>query len=432
MRTHFLKKKFLRSVLFIMSSFGILFLFQNCSQAFKTDPNHQLEATDSLSSNSEDESEPISQANPSLNSPQVAPLKSYIFKSEYRRNSRDLSGVKVCDYPTMLNCLSDSEGRSKGRSIVNRTPLNAASNVQIMKFEFISNSYFAKNTSAHLAIGLRGRITLDAANNPVGINGRGFIIGYVGGHPTNIGQVSCQTRHGQIETYHNDASAKDSSIYGNHVFPESCTDSIFKDGVLYKVEVLVSRDRKIGYRISNENSKLLHSYLIQDPTNYIDLNLNDWFLAHVFDTPVTTSAGEWSFIIKNIQFSESNISIDRFFNQKVIQFQLGSQALNDNSLVTLDQIRNQGLGSVSYTAERGQVYGCASPVSAIDAGVACRNAEGFRAIKLSSDPAFVKIEDRLQVIPESFSAFPANTYKLILRLNPLDSQNQSTVRILKN
>lgn len=358
-------------------------------------------------------------------------VRGYQFSGEYRPAATDLSGIKLCRYPSLANCQTDADGKSKGRAFFENTPLNPASSLHVMKFEFISNGFLGKNTSAHFAMGLRGRVTTDANKDPVAINGRGFIIGYLGGHPNNAGNPACVTRHGQIETYHGDANLADSTIPGNYVFSESCTDTIFQDGQLYKIEIYVSRDRKIGFKIFDANSKIIHSYLKQDPTNHINLELNQWFIGHVFDSPITNTAGNWNFIIQNIQFAESNAAIEGFFVQKIVAFQYGTQLVADNTVYQLADVKTNGLSIGDYAPARTRVFGCANPTNLVDAGTSCQNPADFRVINFSGDDSFQKVGSRLKIIPASIDPFPANTYKLLLRLNPFDSQNQNSIQVVR-
>ena len=367
-----------------------------------------------------------SRAQPASSSANSA-LKSYAFVGEYRSSAADLSGIKICDYPSYANCKTDADGRSKGRSKFEAAPLSPSSNVQIMKFQFRSEGFLSNNLQSHFAMGLRGQITHDENQNPIGVNGRGFIIGYVGGRTENAGNQSCQTRHGQIESYYNDIGLTQPALGQNKVFAESCTDTIFEEQQTYNIEVYVSLDRKIGYKIYNSNNELLHQYLVQDPTNHISLGLNEWFIGHVFDTPVTSAQGNWKLIIQNIDFLESQLNIEEYFNSSIHGFTLGDTALANGQGVSYEGVQNYFLSLGDFSEQRTRVYGCANPVNS----EACLSAANYRQIGFASDESFEKIGKRLRLKFESLAPYPAGTYELFIRLNPADSQNQYRVKITK-
>lgn len=413
----------MKLILLIVGVAASLFIFQNCNSKISNSQSQSLNAP----------APGAFEPPPVLTIPTVpgAIAKSYQFSGEYKSSATDLSGIKFCRYPSLTDCRTDADGKSKGRSFFENTPLNPNTNLHIMKFEFISNGYLSKNRSAHFAVGLRGRVTQDANKDPIAINGRGFIIGYLGGHPANTANVACQTRHGEIETYHGDANLSDPAIPGNHLFAESCTDAVFQDGQLYKIEIYVSRDRKIGFKVFDGNSKIIHQYWKQDPTDYINLEFNQWFIGHVFDTAITSAAGNWNIIVQNIQFAESSASIESFFLQKMVAFQYGNQLVADNSVYQLPDVKTTGLSLGEYPALRTRVYGCANPANLIDNGTSCQNPADFRAIEFSGDGSFEKVGTRLKIIAASIESFPANTYKLLLRPNPADAQNQNSIQIVR-
>lgn len=401
-----------------------LLVFQNCNTS-------KVAATQSEALSTPGETPVVTPPVLTVPTAPSAVVRGYQFTGEFKPTAGDLSGIKICRYPSLTGCQTDADGKSKGRAFFENTPLNPGSNLHVMKFEFISNGFLGSNTSAHFAMGLRGRITTDANKDPIAINGRGFIIGHLGGHPNNAGNPACEIRHGQIETYHGDANLADPAIPGNYVFSESCTDTIFQDGQLYKIEVYVSRDRKIGFKVFDGNNKIIHSYLKQDPTNYINPEFNQWFIGHVFDTPIANIAGNWNLIIQNIQFAESNAAIEGFFVQKIAAFQYGAQLVADNTVYQLADVKTNGLSLGDYAPARTRVFGCANPTNLVDAGTSCQNPVDFRVINFSGDDSFQKVGSRLKIIPASLDSFPANTYKLLLRLNPFDSQNQNSIQISK-
>ncbi|NUN06253.1 MAG: hypothetical protein HUU57_10880 [Bdellovibrio sp.] len=357
-------------------------------------------------------------------------VSGYKFSANYRSSPQDLSGMIVCEYPSGEECASDADGKSQGRMQLHETGLSASARVHKMSFEFLSKGYFAKNPEAHFAIGLRGDVTKDAKGDPISVNGRGFIIGQLGQDGRNAGNAACARDMAQIETYHGDVAMTNKSIPGNHIFSSSCSDAIFKDDLWYRLELYVSIERKIGYKVYDQNQNLLYSHLMQDPTDYLNPNLTKWFMGHVFDSPVKSSAGNWSITVKNIILSESNDAIENSFNEPLMSFYLAGNKLAENSLVTTEQMANDALSIGSFPALRWRVFGCANPETAVNAGT-CNDAKDFREILMSGDGAFVKDGTHLRFMESATVIYPSDTYKLILRANPQSSYKQTVVRILK-
>ncbi len=354
----------------------------------------------------------------------------YVFSGEYRASPTDNTGTKICDYPSGANCHSDAEGKSKGAMVTAESKLSPKSPVQKISFEFMSNGFLANNRDAHFAIGLRGNTTRDSKNDPIAVNGRGFIIGQLGSDGRNAGNLACSNDMAQIETYHGDIYLNNPANPANHIFQDTCSDPLFVENRWYRMELYVSRDRKIGYKIYDGSSTLLHSVLMQDPYDYISLDLNDWFMGYVFNTRVTSPAQNWKLTLNNISFSESNSNIESFFTEPLFSFYLGGIPIPDNTLVSLDEITNKTLGVGNFPSLRTRIYGCAGPAAAVDAG-ACQRVDEFRVINRAGDASFVSVGNKLNVIPSSLASYPSNTYKLVLRANPGNSFKQITVRVQK-
>lgn len=358
-------------------------------------------------------------------------VSGYTFSAKYRSNPQDLSGMIVCEYPSGQGCLTDADGKSKGRMQLHETGLSASARVHKLSFEFISNGYFAKNRQAHFAIGLRGDVTKDAKGDPISVNGRGFIIGQLGLDDRNAGNAACSRDMAQIETYHGDVSMENKSIPANHIFSSSCSDAIFKDDLQYRMELYVSIERKIGYKVFDQSGQLLFSHLMQDPTDYLNPNLTKWFMGHVFDSPVTSAAGNWSITVKNLILSESNDAIENNFNEPLMSYYLAGNRLAENSLVTTEQMSNDALSIGVFPELRWRVFGCANPESAVNSGT-CSDAKDFREILMSGDGTFRKDGAHLRFMESATGGYPSDVYKLILRTNPQSSYKQTVVRILKN
>lgn len=399
---------------------GILLMisFQNCSPGGFQTLGASQEA--SLSSASDDN------AGTEEN---IKKISGYIFSASYRSSASDLSGVMVCEYPGNTNCKTDADGKSKGRMQVHDSGLAVSAPLHKLAFKFYSDGYFAKNREAHFAIGLRGNVTHENGD-PVAVNGRGFIIGQLGGDSRNAGNPACSRDMAQIETYSGDAGRGNPALPWNHIFSESCSDAIFKDGQWYTLELYVSSDRKIGYKVFDNNGALVYSHLLLDPYNYLNPNLSDWFMGHVFDTPVTSANGNWSIIVKDITLSQSNDPIEKSFITPLMTFSHLGKALQDGAVVSLAEMTNESLVVGDFPSLRTRVFGCAGPTSAVDAG-ACSKAHEFRVIDFSGDGAFRKVGSKLSVLDGPIYQYPNNLYKLILRVNPQSPIGQATVRVLK-
>lgn len=345
----------------------------------------------------------------------------YVFYGEYRPSGYS-SGIKVCDYPGFANCRSDADGPAKGRAIWASSGLSPLSKVHRLRFEFQSNGYFSKNPGAHIAFGLRGRITKNAAGIPTAINGRGFLIGNVHGDPRNQDNPACGRRILQIESYFGDEDARKPANYGNDIFPASCTDSIFEDGKPYTVELYVSSSRQIGYKVFDSRNRLIHSYLMVDPTDFLDPNLDEWFVAHVFDTPVASSTGNWNFVVKNIVLSETEQAVGNFFLAPLMSYFIDSYRVPDGSI---GRIFEQNIAVGEFAAVRKRVFGCATLASR----TACDRPEQFRPMDLATDASFTKAGSRQVFIASPWDAFPKERYKVVLRLNPESSFKQATILI---
>lgn len=402
----------------VFSGVLLLISFQNCSPGgFQTNASSE-ESSIHLNSESEDESQVI-----------IKEISGYVFSASYRANPHDASGVMVCEYPGNTNCKTDADGKSKGRMQVHNSGLDVSAPLHKLAFKFYSDGYFAKNREAHFAIGLRGSVTHENGD-PVAVNGRGFIIGQLGGDSRNAGNPACSRDIAQIETYSGDAGRGNPGVPWNHIFSESCSDAIFKDGQWYGLELYVSSDRKIGYKVFDNNGALVYSHLLQDPYNYLNPNLSDWFMGHVFDTPVTSASGNWSITVKDITLSQSQEPIETRFAAPLMTFAHFGNVLQDGALVSLAEMTNESLVVGDFPSLRTRVFGCAGPVSAVDAG-ACSKAHEFRPIEFSGDGAFRKVGNKLSVLDGPIYQFPNNLYKLILRINPQSADKQATVRVLK-
>lgn len=347
----------------------------------------------------------------------------YIFYGEYGVNPSDKKGNKVCDFPSLNNCRTN-----EGAAVVVNSGLQSSAPLHMLTFDFQSNGYFKNNPIAHFAVGIRGNITRNASGKQVAINGRGFIVGTLGVeyHKKN---PACGTNMLEIESYHGDVGMNDPAIPYNHVFSDTCSDSILTDGNVYRMELYVSLDRKIGYKIFDAQSKLIHTKLMSDPYNYINPKLTDLFFGHVFDNDILSAAGNWNITISNVRVSESSSRIEDFFRDKMLNFSLGNSIIANNSVVSYEQVKNRGLFVGSFPAARTRIFACANPASEVDSGRACNLAEGFRVVEFSQDASFVKLGSALKVQAEPLLNYLPNLYKLVFRTNPESSDDQVVIQI---
>ena len=408
-----------KNILGTVGAMAVAFLpFQNCGQ-FSSVSQGSLAGGAPLFSNQS--------TRPNLTSSSA--VSGYIFYGQYGVNSNDPMGNKVCEYPSLQNCLTNADGASYGAMGISSSGLSSSSRLHKISFEFQSNGFLSKNPSAHFAMGLRGRITKNASGTPIAVNGRGFIIGTLGADPRNHSNAACASNMLEVESYHGDISLTDPSKPANHVFSDTCTDSIFHESLWYKLELYVSSDRKIAYKVFDPQSNLVAAQVIQDPYDYLDPNLTGFFFGHVFESPITSPDGNWNIIVKNIQTSESESAIEDSFQAPLLNFSLASTRLVDNSLVSFNQIKNMGVFANPFSDVRSRIYGCANPVVRVDSGLSCQAASDFRIINFSGDDSFVKVGSNLGILAAPILNYPADVYKLVLRTNPESTYNQVTIRI---
>lgn len=354
----------------------------------------------------------------------------FIFSGVYGVNPNDPTGNQVCDYagyPRKKNCRTNADGMSQGAAIVKTTRLSASASIHKVRMQFQSNGFLTKNPEAHMALGLRGRITKNAQGNPVAVNGRGMIIGHLGGDSRNKGNPTCANSMLQIESYSGDAGQPNSGIPANQIFSETCTDSVFKEGQWYTLEMYVSRDRKIGFKVFDSSGELLDSSIYQDAYDYVDLNLTDFFVAHVFESNISSPSGNWNFIVKGITLSEVGGSIESQFSRKPISLFLGSAVKANNYVVTVSNLNNPGVFIGNFSSSRRRVFGCANPKANVDSGAVCNKASDFREISFSGDSSFSFSNKKLKILAGPLANYPRDIYKLVIRTNPESAYNQVSV-----
>lgn len=332
-------------------------------------------------------------------------------------SSENPKGNEVCDYPSKSSCVyTETAYRGKGASRILHTNLNPDANIHIVKFKFFSDKYFEYNPSAHFALALRGKSYFNNENSAIGHDGRGIIIGNISSR--NMGNPACDPTILQIETFSASNMLFRGRPEGNAVFPETCSTKIFNDGVWYTIEVYVSLDLKIGYKIKDSLGQLIVKQMIKDPTDFIDRSLNDFMIAHVFDE-VPTVGRNWSIIVDQISFSESNQSFEAYFGVPAVSFYLGNQKLKSGEKISMAQIKSQGLFIGPFHSLINNVYGCFSNESL------CETFEQYK--NLFSHSTFDKTGEKLKLNLEAIKQMPKDVHTLKVRTNPMASWDQVTV-----
>lgn len=402
-----------------------LFFFQNCQRNMFSVTNDPVSNVDHSSP-----SEPTVIDSASISSLSLLPNKDdslpsyqnqkhisgFQFFSEYRANINDVSGNRVCDYPSLKSCRSETDGPSRGTGIWGPSGLNSKAKLHRMRFDFISNKYFSNKPGGHIAFGIRGDLTLNSNGDPTSVYGRGFVIGNLSAASPNISNPACQFRIAQIE-----------SFFGNNqIFPETCSDSIFLDGRLYSLELLVSSDGKIGYKVYDDQKKQIYSSLIKDPNNNLNPNFTGWFSGHVLDGRVTSPEGNWNYIIKDIILDESNtVNIEDEFRKLTISTFINQITVPNDSVARafLDEV---SIGD--FTNSRTRVFGCAGPI--YNAKNDCQNISNFRVMYIQTDTTqiidetFKRVGSRIVIRHEILNNLPKDLYRLTLRLNPADTRSE--------
>lgn len=306
-----MKAKLLSKLILVFISTTVLGLFfQNCNSTLSSQKNFKVAS--GLLGNFSLLSSKYSTSNANLDS-FYSSSRGFIFYGKYdiAQNSADKTGAQICDYPSLKNCHTHAEGRGRGASTVMRSGVDPSLNVHVATFQFYSDGFLTKNKNSHFALGIRATYYLEK-----GVDGRGAILGNLWGIEKNQANPLCQGMMMQVESFFkiNELAGKGP---GNTVYPETCSGAIFQERTTYNMEVYVSRDNKIGYKVKDANGNLISEKLIQDSYDLIDRNLTDAFIAHVFDIEILNRSDEWRLIIDKINFSGSNSAIENFFSRPV-------------------------------------------------------------------------------------------------------------------
>lgn len=392
-------KLFIKTIFILISVTVVGVFFQNCNSSLSSQKNFKA-ASGLLGNFSMLNSKYLSSATNSESF--YSSGRGFIFygKLDIAQNSADKTGAQICDYPSLTNCHTHADGLGRGASTAMRSGLDPSLNVHIATFQFYSDGFLTKNKNSHFALGIRGTYYLEK-----GVDGRGAILGNLWGIEKNQANPLCQGMMMQVESFFkiNELAGKGP---GNTVYPETCSGAIFQERTTYNMEIYVSRDNKIGYKVKDANGKLIIEKLIQDNYDLIDKNLTDAFIAHVFDIEIINRSDEWRLIIDKIHFSGSNSAIENFFSQPVsspVSVSVAqpsvqnpaSQAVSTKGPEPIRQVPSvvpfkavdgsYGNGAI-VTRIVQQIYGvgpdvkaCTNPMSQYNN--ACKNSSDFRLLK---------------------------------------------------
>ncbi len=206
----------LKNALLLFLSSLCLMLFQNCSGGVKGVTNGPYSFT-------------------ALENNELFTIRSgLIFKNEFKTDPLDLSGLSVCDFPEMSNCINDSSGSLRGQTRYWETGLDPSRSVHRLKFTLRSNGYFRsnQNSNSQILIGLRGRVAFNLERSPQGLNGRGVSIG--SRISTND---TCLNQSAALQGFYDDAHSANSQLPASQLFSASCSDSVLQDGQDYHIEI---------------------------------------------------------------------------------------------------------------------------------------------------------------------------------------------------
>lgn len=341
--------------------------------------------------------------------------------------SNSSSGLRVCKYPSGV-CRTNADEGSGGASAYGDIPNSQKSFLHYMKFRFYSNGYFAKNPDGHFAFGLRGkRMRVEEYGDKAGVDGRGMIIGAIGyGYFYNKNNKACVERMAQIESFYKTALNEKKAEFGNKIFPETCSDSVFEDHKWYSVELEVTSHQYILYKIFDSAGRIIYKSYLNDQPNYIDSNLTGWFIGHVFESKNT----QWSVRLENFEVGHI-VDGDVFYPVKGFTSPL-TFSVND-VLVPAEKMKDYSIIvhkssspriKLNNVHGRTRVYGCANfrkTKTSLDS-VDCQNPDNYRIMTLNSTSDDWIYNGESYNLKETFvDSYPAQFYTIYFRLNPQDA-----------
>lgn len=346
--------------------------------------------------------------------------------------SGSANGLKVCKYPSGI-CRTNADEGSGGASAYGDMPGSQNSFIHYMKFSFYSDGYFANNPDGHMAFGLRGkRMRVEEYGDKAGVDGRGIIIGAIGyGYFYNKNNRACVERMAQVESFYRSALNDKKTNYGNKIFPETCSDTVFEDKKWYTVEIEVTSHQYIIYRIYNNTGNLIYKNYIYDQPNYLDPNLTEWFIGHVFETPNTT----WNVRLENFEVGHI-VSGDSFYPVKEfatpLSFSVGNVILPASKARDYSVVVMKGASTpikLHNVYGRTRLFGCASyrtSKNSVDS-VDCQNPDNYRIMNFSTESDW-KFDGNTFSLRETFAdSYPSQFYTIYFRLNPQDALTEAAL-----
>lgn len=346
--------------------------------------------------------------------------------------SSSASGLRVCKFPSGV-CRTNADEGSGGASAYGDIPNSQNSFLHYMKFRFYSNGYFAKNPNGHIAFGLRGkRMRVEEYGDKAGVDGRGMIIGAIGyGYFYNKNNRACVERMAQIESFYRSAHVAKNAEYGNKIFPETCSDTIFEDNTWYTVELEVTSHKYIIYKVFNNSGKLIYKSYIYDQPNYLDPNLTTWFIGHVFETANAT----WSVRLENFEVGHI-VNGDVFYPVKdfssPLSFSINNVPVSPEKARDYSIIVNKGARTqikLNHVYNRTRLFGCASfrkTKTGVD-NVDCQKPENYRIMTFTTESDWSYSGETYSLKDTFVNNYPTQFYTIYFRLNPQDYLTETSL-----
>ena len=346
----------------------------------------------------------------------------------------DGNGLIVCKYPSNV-CRTNADEHSGGASAYGLIPNSADSFIHYMKFRFYSDGYFAKNPEGHIAFGLRGkRMRVEEYGDKAGVDGRGIIIGHIGyGYFYNNNNKACVDRMAQIESYYRSAKEAKKAEFGNKIFPTTCSDTIFEDNKWYSVEIEVTSHQYIIYRVYDASGNIIYKTYYNDQPNYLDPNLTEWFVGHVFESANT----KWSVRLEDFEVGHI-VNKDVFYPVKDFtpplnfstKFGATSASNSNNYSIILDKSSPSQIKLHNINARK-KLYGCASwrKTKTGTDSVDCGKAENYREMIFSTETDWDINGDTLSLKESFIQTLPPNFYTIYFRMNPQDQLTQVSLSL---
>lgn len=131
------------------------------------------------------------------------------------------------------------------------TPPPAGASTQWLSFRFLARDFFRHSPGSHFAVVLRACLGRDATGRPVSISGRGMTLG-----DTSQAIAPADNAHALNPGFGGARGAQAESFWpgGNFLWREArLLDDGLRDDVAYRIELHVSEQRWIAFRILDDD-----------------------------------------------------------------------------------------------------------------------------------------------------------------------------------